>query len=217
MGIEQCQKDPCPANTYSQYGKSTQCIPCPQYHVTNGTGATSSQDCIYVSYKVRSINSYRLSNREIILSRARGVGSSANPSEEGPLVFHRASILPGKQTDGRTPSNLSSPWSIIVIRKHLLHKLTTVFACYNSSYYDVQSNRMFSEFYSLYHVYCTVLPPCPPGHYKLPSGDCQICPDGSFQSDGYSDTCQLCAFGEVTAGPGATQQSQCSKLLVYFP
>ncbi len=39
-----CQ--PCPLHTYSQDGKSTQCIQCPKFHVTTTTGSTSSKDCI---------------------------------------------------------------------------------------------------------------------------------------------------------------------------
>ncbi len=41
---------PCPANTYSQYGKSIKCVPCPLYHVTNGLGAASLKDCTCKSF-----------------------------------------------------------------------------------------------------------------------------------------------------------------------
>ncbi len=54
--------------------------------------------------------------------------------------------------------------------------------------------------------------PCSLGHYMLPSGECEVCQDGFYQNDGYSDSCQSCEIGHLTGGPGATHKGQCGKL-----
>ncbi len=58
----------------------------------------------------------------------------------------------------------------------------------------------------------TVTAPCPPGHYKAPSGNCEKCKDGTYQVVAYYGTCESCGIGKTTGGPGATHPSQCCML-----
>ncbi len=55
--------------------------------------------------------------------------------------------------------------------------------------------------------------PCNPGYFKFPSGVCERCPDGSYQTHGYHSNCIQCAntTGYSTGGPGASYHELCGK------
>ena len=60
---------------------------------------------------------------------------------------------------------------------------------------------------------CELSEHCPPGYFKLPSGVCIMCPDGSYQTDGYHSNCIKCDKNGTysTGGPGATYHGFCGK------
>ncbi len=60
---------------------------------------------------------------------------------------------------------------------------------------------------------CVLSIPCQPGHFKPSYGICIMCPDGTFQTDGYHSKCVKCDKNETysTGGPGATYHGFCGK------
>ncbi len=75
--------------------------------------------------------------------------------------------------------------------------------------------RMFRSAFNLYYgnVNCliSVMEPCLPGHYITHSGSCEMCLDGTYQTDGYHSNCVQCGHDAIysTGGPGASYYELC--------